>query len=267
MRLRILSDLHLELEEFGPRKQIVTTVDLLSQVEQDIILLVGDTHTKNNAVRWFGGARLTAPIYCIAGNHEFFGSNYPCVLDELRNGLSQNPGGNQIRILENESVDLGGWFLFGATMWTDFCVYGDPVMAKVVAGDKETGMKDYKFISHKTQEFNPDTTAAIHEESREALISFLELHDPSHSIVMTHHAPSPRSIDCESFGYANPVNAAYASDLEWIIKKYQPRLWIHGHVHGSFRYHIGNTEVICNPRGYSDNPNPNFNPHLVVDLN
>jgi Icc-related predicted phosphoesterase len=29
-----------------------------------------------------------------------------------------------------------------------------------------------------------------------------------------------------------------------------PALWIHGHVHESFEYTIGQTKVACNPRGY-----------------
>jgi hypothetical protein len=30
-----------------------------------------------------------------------------------------------------------------------------------------------------------------------------------------------------------------------------PVLWIHGHVHGSFDYYVGDVRVIANPRGYA----------------
>ncbi len=43
------------------------------------------------------------------------------------------------------------------------------------------------------------------------------------------------------------LNAAFVSDLTPLIEKAD--LWIHGHVHDSFDYEIGDTRVIANPRG------------------
>ncbi len=43
-------------------------------------------------------------------------------------------------------------------------------------------------------------------------------------------------------------------------------LWVHGHTHYSFDYMVGNCRVICNPRGYSNIDNPDFNPNLVVEI-
>jgi hypothetical protein len=48
-------------------------------------------------------------------------------------------------------------------------------------------------------------------------------------------------------------------------------LWIHGHIHESCNYLVGNrTRVVCNPRGYpmetagNESQNPNFNPGLLM---
>jgi len=30
----------------------------------------------------------------------------------------------------------------------------------------------------------------------------------------------------------------------------QIKLWIHGHTHESFDYMVGDTRIVCNPRGY-----------------
>ena len=45
------------------------------------------------------------------------------------------------------------------------------------------------------------------------------------------------------------------------------KLWIHGHVHNNFDYMIGDTRVICNPRGYEMyQENFEFKPDFEVDI-
>ena len=68
------------------------------------------------------------------------------------------------------------------------------------------------------------------------------------TVVVTHHAPSRLSIH-KDFG-GDRLNAAFASELDSLIARWQPHLWIHGHVHRSCDYSTGKTRVVCNPRGY-----------------
>lgn len=59
----------------------------------------------------------------------------------------------------------------------------------------------------------------------------------------------------QGFPLANPhVDLAwcYSSDLTGLILERKPDLWIHGHVHQTADYRIGQTRVICNPRGHAD---------------
>jgi len=42
-------------------------------------------------------------------------------------------------------------------------------------------------------------------------------------------------------------------------------LLLHGHVHRSLDYTIGNTRVVCNPKGYA-NENPHFDPAMIVEV-
>ena len=71
--------------------------------------------------------------------------------------------------------------------------------------------------------------------------------------------PEPRLHDS--------ITAAYASDLEALIERTQPQLWVHGHIHTSSDYLIGRTRVVCNPRGYHPSDlNAGFDPELVVEL-
>jgi Icc-related predicted phosphoesterase len=80
---------------------------------------------------------------------------------------------------------------------------------------------------------------------------------------VTHHAPHPGSLHPR---YANDlISAAYVSDLTPLIESGKPALWVHGHVHASFDYRVGDTRVICNPNGYGGE-NAAFDPALVVEV-
>jgi len=61
------------------------------------------------------------------------------------------------------------------------------------------------------------------------------------------------------------LNAAFASDLNDVIAEGRPTLSAHGHPHDSFDYTVGDTRIVCNPRGYDDE-NRQFNPMLVLKV-
>jgi len=65
---------------------------------------------------------------------------------------------------------------------------------------------------------------------------------------------------------ASVPSAAFASNMEDLIFETGPDLWVHGHIHDSSDYRIGKTRVICNPRGYAHEPNPDFDADLVVEM-
>ena len=83
-------------------------------------------------------------------------------------------------------------------------------------------------------------------------------------MVITHHAPTPRSIAPGFHG--STLNPAFASNLEPLIARYQPAFWIHGHVHNSVNVMLGETRVVANPRGYNADENPDYDPALCVEL-
>jgi len=69
-------------------------------------------------------------------------------------------------------------------------------------------------------------------------------------VIVGHHAPSKQSIK-PRYRSDNLINGAYSSDLsEFILDHPQIKLWTHGHTHDIFDYKIGETRVLCNPRGY-----------------
>jgi len=128
-------------------------------------------------------------------------------------------------------------------------------------------MNDYKRIRNSSRGYrrlSPHDTLKIHSRSIERMNAFLNSHDPFRTIVVTHHAPSARSLEADRRD--KTLSCAYASHLEEFILRHQPHLWIHGHVHHSNDYHIGRTRVIANPQGYPDEPNEGFIPALVVEV-
>jgi hypothetical protein len=73
--------------------------------------------------------------------------------------------------------------------------------------------------------------------------------DPGSYIVVGHHCPSELSVAACYKG--DLLNGAFRSSLDdFIEQRPQIKFWFHGHTHHNFNYWIGETRVVCNPRGY-----------------
>ena len=84
------------------------------------------------------------------------------------------------------------------------------------------------------------------------------------TVIVTHHAPSLRSIS--PVFDQDLLNAAFASALDEMVAASEVPLWVHGHTHHCVDYRIGNTRVVSNQRGYPQEAVPGFNPRLVLVL-
>jgi predicted phosphodiesterase len=252
MRIRVLSDLHREFAHID-----------LPQVEADVVVLAGDTDRGTCGVTWAASAFPNTPVLYVAGNHEFYDERIGRLHEKLRAAAT----GTNVAILENETCELAGYRFFGATLWTDFNLFGDQPSAMLAAGAKIGGMTDYRKIRRQdTSRLMPKHTAKLHADSRLALMKFLTSGDPTKSVVITHHAPSARSV--QTGKEADPLTPAYASNLERLIEECGPALWIHGHIHEFRDYQIGNTRVLNNPLGYQtakDRERSGFVCDLVVE--
>ena len=51
-----------------------------------------------------------------------------------------------------------------------------------------------------------------------------------------------------------------------MIERFQPLLWIHGHLHYRIDEMLGETRVTANPYGYGPAEGHDFDPELLVDL-
>jgi Icc-related predicted phosphoesterase len=88
-------------------------------------------------------------------------------------------------------------------------------------------------------------------------------------VVVGHHTPSFQSAHPM---YKNEylMNGGYHSELsEFILDHPQIKLWTHGHIHHCFDYRIGETRIVCNPRGYvSDgySEDSGWNPNIILEV-
>ena len=245
MRAAVLSDLHLEFEDFEPPAELLRA---------DVVVLAGDIHNGVEALRW---ARRRFPrnrIVQVAGNHEFFGGCWQVVLDQLRRTARRL----DIDFLENDAVDIDGVRFLGATLWTDFELFTVP--GRPLAMDATTAMAlmqrrmiDFSAVSWQPdgpssmpRTLTPADTVGLHFASRDWLAARLAEPFDGPRVVVSHHLPSWRSVAPAYLRAAS--NAAFASDLDGLLQ--QSALWIHGHTHHSFDYRVGATRVVANPRGY-----------------
>jgi Icc-related predicted phosphoesterase len=125
-------------------------------------------------------------------------------------------------------------------------------------------MTDFKSIRHwpSFKKFQPHHARQAHVNSQQALRNFLQSGERDRSIVITHHAPSARSLP-EKFK-ADPLSGAYASNMDDFIEELGPKLWIHGHIHQPSSYTVGTTRVVANPCGYPGEEG--FIPDHVIEL-
>jgi UDP-2,3-diacylglucosamine pyrophosphatase LpxH len=62
------------------------------------------------------------------------------------------------------------------------------------------------------------------------------------------------------------INAAFASDLELLIRASRVSLWIHGHTHHNVDYKIGATRIYSNQRGYPDERLARFESEKIIEI-
>jgi hypothetical protein len=71
---------------------------------------------------------------------------------------------------------------------------------------------------------------------------------PPTDVVITHHMPSALSVHEKYTDDA--LNLFFLCEMDDVILDLKPKLWIHGHTHVPFDYKLGDTRVLCNPKGY-----------------
>ena len=252
MKLNVLSDVHLSQ---GALPQPPT--------DADIVILAGDISRPGEAIAW--ARDFAKPVLYVPGNHEFYGGSIDGTLAEL----SRLSAGTPVRVLDDDEIVLDGVRFLGATLWTDFLLSGAAQRSAAMQA-AQAHMRDFHRILARDSPpapFTPEDAATLHAGHVAWLEDRLAQPYAGPTVVITHHAPSPRSVHPRFAG--SLLNGCFVSDVERLVDARRVALWIHGHTHDSFDYRLNGTRVVCNPRGYArDGVNENrcFDPGLIVEV-
>lgn len=257
-RFAVYSDLHYEFgSQFEPPPTLRGTVDG--------VILAGDISSGLDSMAYARhiARLLDAPAVLIAGNHEYYGQIMEPYLENMRTQTD-----DEVHFLEADMIEIAGARILGTTLWSDYAL--NEHMHVRAIHDMRKLMNDYRRIkriskSRGTRKIDTRLILARHVAHRNWLSDELSKPFAGPSIVVTHHAPSRRSL--EGHDTNRIVAAAYASNLDNFIEARKIDVWIHGHIHESRDYMIGSTRIISNPYGYrDDNVNPNFDPSFVLEI-
>lgn len=260
MKIAVCSDLHLE---FG-------RLDLTNTEGADVLVLSGDILVAEDLDRHPGDRGPYAPVEShryinstiyrdfldqvnhefprvvyVAGNHEFYGGKWVKTLDVLHKYMENY---TNIFFLERETLKVDDVTFIGGTLWTDMNRY-DPITMHSV----RDMMNDYRTIVNDEKGYTklkPADTALRHKQTLDFIKGVVDAKPDEKFVMVGHHAPTkmstpPRHRDDFI------MNGAYSSDLsEFILDRPQIKVWTHGHTHDVFDYMVGETRVVCNPRGY-----------------
>jgi predicted phosphodiesterase len=252
MNIHVLSDLHNEFEVFEPESS-----------GADVVVLAGDIDVGTRGIEW-AARTFRVPVVYVAGNHEFYRSVWHSLPARLAAAARATP---QVRFLDDAATVIDGVRFIGSTLWTDFELFGPKRLEHAMEASLDI-MVDYRVIKVEdqsgTRRLGPRDTIERHHVARAALERMLAEPFDGNTVVVTHHLPHWGSVHARWQRALS--SAAFASDLEPLIERYQPALWIHGHTHDSADYRVGATHVVCNPRGYVRD-GVRENPDFIADLN
>lgn len=247
MKIHLLSDLHIEFAGFE-----------IPATDAEVIVLAGDIGVGLGGLEWLHKLKIQKPVIYVPGNHEFYGHDIS-LIDELQKQAAPN-----VHVLNNQSVIIEGVRFLGSTLWTDFDFFRD-MDKTLVTEHASANTADFSAIHCGDKLFTPMDAMALHQQSREWLEQELKQGFQGRTVVVSHHAPSPSSVHPR---FAQDLlTPAFVSDLENLMGVQHASLWLHGHMHDTFDYHINGTRVVCNPRGYLPYEADNgFLPDLLLDV-
>ena len=201
---------------------------------QDDVMYVnaGDTHPRAMMRDYFDSLFKNDNYFSIMGNHDYYDGTFIGADTHFHSKI------------------VNGIKIAGAPLWTDLSNGLD-------WHDYARGLVDYRMIEDMTQ----DRMMLAHDIHKKFLLT------SGADVIVSHHAPSYLSV-AEQYKTSG-LNYCFATELfdDIVNMPKPPKLWIHGHMHNRSDYMIGDTRVICHPRGYPGENTwyKNYEP-LIVEI-
>lgn len=223
------------------------------QTDADVVIAAGDIHVQEKAIDWLKSFQ--QPVIYIGGNHEYWHGERQATEQLLRNACA----GSNVHFLERDSIELGGVLFHGCTLWTDYAQGNQLIME-----ESESRINDFKYIQEGTKALTSADLYREHQQSWQWLQEQLDAHQNQQQVVVSHHAPSKKSWARSS---TDILQFAYCNDFDPTLLSSPASLWVHGHIHSQSDYTLGNTRVVCNPRGYHGlAEREDFDPCFCIEL-
>ena len=284
MKIALASDIHLEFGDLFLKNEENAEVLILSG---DICTAKVFKHKPKERAKvrdFFKRCSFQFPhVVYVMGNHEHYDFDIAKTYDRLKFELS--PFEN-IHLLEKETWEHNGITFVGGTLWTDMnkndsltlwhCGQRMNDFRLITNSNRKTHHKNVMYAKNpdgsgmnlKDDEGNLVIERVDHYEksskwsaedsveNHKKMLDYIKIATadyggtPRKFVVVTHHAPTALSI-AEWFEHDTLMNGAFHSDLtDFILDRPQIKLWTHGHMHNVSDYMVGDTRVVCNPRGY-----------------
>ncbi len=286
MKIKLVSDLHLEFSD----------VNVVNDQNYDVLILGGDiciaqdlhdhpepANTTDQAAiangTGLGRRQQTAQrfrdffkrcsfqfphVIYIMGNHEFYNGKFYAGIEYMRDECAKYPN---VYMLEQDTKIINGVVFVGGTLWTNMNKR-DPLTMHAIEGM----MNDFRIIRNDARNYacmSALDVAIRHDKTLAYIEHIVHVHKNKKCVVVGHHSPSFQSVH-PTYAHETLMNGGYHSDLsEFILDHPQIVLWTHGHTHHPFDYMIGETRVVCNPRGYENDgysEDTGWNPNILLEI-
>ncbi|MDY0885401.1 metallophosphoesterase [Dongia soli] len=267
VRIAYFSDIHIEVVRHETRPirfppwttayPLELGPDLSSLVGNvDLVILagdigVGDLTSDESAALYASQVAefVEAPVVFVPGNHEYYGTAFEICREKLLSTKPQN-----VAVLDRSEafyrIGKDKVRILGATLWTDYALFGNPPIAMAIASDR---INDHRRIAMSNGNlFSPWDAAKEHHISRLWLDAKLREPHNGHTVIVTHHVPHPllRNPNIPAYDPLAPAFQSDCSDLLSIATTAGVKAWIFGHNHFSIDRELQGVRMLSAQTGY-----------------
>lgn len=288
MKIAICSDLHLEfgylhLDNPDEADILILSGDICvaADLHEHNKQVKSSSKNNKNFHSFFQNCCKKFPhVLYVAGNHEHYKGDFKHTVSNLKQYLGYLPN---LHILDKETFELDDYIFIGSTLWTDMnkgdslTLYHIKTMMRDFNIIKNSNRYDYRTVPLYQKDendnyvvdengnyipidskqkatvslFSPEDSMEEHQKCLDYIRHVCKNTAPEKTVVVVgHHTPSFKSC-APYYAHDQIMNGAFHSDLsEFILDHPQIKLWTHGHTHEECDYSIGETRIVCNPRGY-----------------